>query len=169
MERACFETVAKRVHQSIPSTPCTRLDYAWLEREDYPIWNKQGLQENHTVTYLLLRGSPKRVSVDEEYLIYDFVAMISAIGGTLGLCIGFSFFDFCGFILSHLELGIEKFKRDRKVVSNPVIREVRSSHEMINEKLKVISISIAKVGAKMSTLENNMETLQMKMIKLETR
>ena len=85
------------------------------------------------------------------------------------LCIGFSFFDFFGFILSHLELGIEKFKRDRKVVSNPVIREVRSSHETINEKLKVISMSIAKVEAKMSTLENNMETLQMKMIKLETR
>ena len=150
MERACFVTVAKRVHQSIPSSACTRLDYAWLEREDYPIWDNQGIKENHTVTYLLRMGSPKSVSVDEEFLIYDFVAMISAIGGTLGLCIGFSFFDLCGFILSHLELGIEKFKRDRKIVSNPVVGEVRSSPKTIHEKLEAISMSVAKVEEKMS-------------------
>ena len=35
-------------------------------------------------------GNPK-VKVYLEYIIYDFVATISAVGGTLGLCIGFSF------------------------------------------------------------------------------
>ena len=35
-------------------------------------------------------GNPK-VKVYVEYIVYDFVATISAIGGTMGLCIGFSF------------------------------------------------------------------------------
>ena len=28
----------------------------------------------------------------EEYLIYDFIGIIGAVGGTLGICIGFSIF-----------------------------------------------------------------------------
>ena len=34
----------------------------------------------------------------EEYLIIDSVSMVGSIGGTLGLCIGFSFYDFFQFL-----------------------------------------------------------------------
>ena len=39
-----------------------------------------------------------------EYIIYDFVATISAIGGTLGLCIGFSFTGVASILLEHAAL-----------------------------------------------------------------
>ena len=47
--------------------------------------------------------APPLVTVKEEYVIYDAVAMISAIGGTMGLCIGFSFSDFSSLLLKCLE------------------------------------------------------------------
>ena len=33
------------------------------------------------------------LAVEEEYRIYDFFAMVGSIGGSLGLCVGFSIFD----------------------------------------------------------------------------
>ena len=45
------------------------------------------------------------VGVKEQYVLYDGVAMISAIGGTMGLCIGFSFNDTINFLLSIMEVG----------------------------------------------------------------
>ena len=48
-------------------------------------------------------NEPAEVLVKEEYIIFDGVAMISAIGGTLGLCIGFSFLEIAINILRILE------------------------------------------------------------------
>ena len=50
--------------------------------------------------------APPRVVVYEEYLDYDLVAMISAIGGTLSLFIGFSFRDLAHFFLKYIERGV---------------------------------------------------------------
>ena len=47
--------------------------------------------------------APPLVTVKEEYVIYDAVAMISAIGGTMGLCIGFSFSDFSSLLIRCIE------------------------------------------------------------------
>ena len=116
-------------------------------------------------------GSPKTVSVDEEYLIYDLVAMIGAIGGTLGLCIGFSFFDSCGFIISYLEQGFEKLslKKGKKVVPSTIVREVRPSYQtIINGKLEAISESVAKIEVKFSAMENEMRAFQTRLMQLET-
>ena len=52
--------------------------------------------------------TPARVTVKEEYLIYDLVAVVSAIGGTMSLCIGFSFRNFFGYLLKFLELAIKR-------------------------------------------------------------
>ena len=35
---------------------------------------------------------PERKKIAEEYLLYDVIGVIGAVGGTLGLCIGFSIF-----------------------------------------------------------------------------
>ena len=160
MERACFESVAKQAHQSIPSTACTWLEYSWLTTQEF------SHEENNTVTFYLQMGSPKNVSVDEEYLIYDFVAMIGAIGGTLGLCIGFSFFDSCGLIISYLEQGFEKLwtKRGKRVVPSTIVREVRPSYQIINEKLEAISESVAKIEVKFSAMENKMRAFQIRLM-----
>ena len=50
-------------------------------------------REKDEARFELWFTKPIKVKVKEEYLIYDFVSMIGAIGGTLGLCIGFSFLD----------------------------------------------------------------------------
>ena len=36
--------------------------------------------------------APESKKVNEEYLLYDLIGVIGAVGGTLGLCIGFSIF-----------------------------------------------------------------------------
>ena len=48
--------------------------------------------------------APPLVTVKEEYVIYDAVAMISAIGGTMGLCIGFSFSDISSLLIRCIEI-----------------------------------------------------------------
>ena len=50
--------------------------------------------------------SPPEMTVKEEYLIYDMVSMISAIGGTMGLCVGFSFNDISSFVLDQMNAAI---------------------------------------------------------------
>ena len=162
MEKACFASVAKDVHNDIASKPCTRLEYSWVEIQDISI------EEKHKVTFLLQMGSPKTVSVNEEYLIYDFVAMISAVGGTMGLCIGFSFFDFCGFILGYLEKGMEKFKRG-KVVKRNTTTNVRTPVETANSKLETLFESVTKIERKILSMDNNIKTLQNRMLQFETK
>ena len=52
---------------------------------------------------------PPKVFEREEYLIYDMMTMIGALGGTLGLCVGFSFTDVAKLIFKYLELGFYRF------------------------------------------------------------
>ena len=48
---------------------------------------------NNTFFTLFEFASPYKVKVKEEYLIYDFIGLVGSVGGTLGLFIGFSFYD----------------------------------------------------------------------------
>ena len=47
----------------------------------------------------------------EEYLIYDTISMIGSVGGTLGMCIGFSFTGMISCLMSLLQHGIKFTKR----------------------------------------------------------
>ena len=51
------------------------------------------------------------VAVKEEYVIYDMLQLIGAIGGTLGLCIGFSFKEVYSLILCNLQAGLARMRR----------------------------------------------------------
>ena len=44
----------------------------------------------HHSVFVYYFKPPEVKTIDEEYLLYDITAVISAIGGSLGLCIGFS-------------------------------------------------------------------------------
>ena len=49
---------------------------------------------NETYFSLTIRYKPPAmVTLHEEYLIIDFYGMVGVVGGTLGLFVGFSFFD----------------------------------------------------------------------------
>ena len=91
------------------------------------------------MTFILRMGSPKMVTVHEEYLIYDLVSMIGAVGGTMGLCIGFSFDDFCSLILRYLELGYSKLRAGSREKPKPIfvqetLRQIKSREEAEHSK-----------------------------------
>ena len=44
--------------------------------------------------------------VYEEYLIYDVISMIGSVGGTLGMCIGFSFTGVLSILMKMIKNGI---------------------------------------------------------------
>jgi hypothetical protein len=56
---------------------------------------------------LFLTVTPEQI-IYKEYLVYDAIGMIGSIGGSLGLCIGFSIFDtLCMFV----DFVLKKMKR----------------------------------------------------------
>ena len=77
--RRCFRQAERIAQKHAPlSKPCAKLHYT-LTESLYP-------QSRHPdeVRFELLQTIPPRVTVKEEYLIYDLVSMIGAIGGTMG-------------------------------------------------------------------------------------
>ena len=79
--------------------PCTVFQY--LVDETTYDW-----ESDNVVKFEMVYATPVRVNVKEEYLIYDMVSMIGAIGGTMGLCIGFSFKDCARWGLSFVEKSV---------------------------------------------------------------
>ena len=86
-ELECFQEVAAGVKKETVTKPCNLLQYKVLDNA-YPI------KPQNQAGFRLSFQTPLRVSVKEEYLIYDMLTMVSAIGGTMGLCIGYSFYEF---------------------------------------------------------------------------
>ena len=82
---------------------------------------------------------PERKKIAEEYLLYDIIGVIGAVGGTMGLCIGFSIFGintkhflkecitktvyFQGLVLSgieFMEIFVEKKKNSKITKVEPI-------------------------------------------------
>ena len=77
----------------------------------------------------------------EEYLIYDTVALISAIGGTLGIFIGFSFGGMSGQILKFISEIVASQERRVNVAGES--RDPESTCEITtlsNERISKMSI-----------------------------
>ena len=62
---------------------------------------------SRSFSYTFMRTS---VAIHEEYLIYDSIGMLGSIGGTLGMCIGFSFVGLISVLLSYLQILINYLK-----------------------------------------------------------
>ena len=83
--------------------PCKKLDYEIKEN----LYKNETEKEAH---FELKRSHPAKVHVKEEYLIYDTVALVSSIGGTLGLCIGISFYNLYTILKDWAMKGIDHMK-----------------------------------------------------------
>ena len=70
--------------------------------------------------------------VNEEYLIFDAVAMISAIGGTLGLCIGFSFMDFAA-VLGRSMWMVKNFCKKKQSMKRSIV-SVKPTLKKLNDR-----------------------------------
>ena len=57
---------------------------------------------------------PSKTTVKEEYLIYDLVSMISAIGGTMSLCAGLNFLRLKSFLMRVCKFGFEYLSNNKK-------------------------------------------------------
>ena len=79
---------------------CTMLEYSGSEYE---------YESEHGISVLFYLISNK-ATIYDEYLIYDVINAIGAIGGTLGMCIGFSFSGVISFVIGILQEGIGKFR-----------------------------------------------------------
>ena len=71
-------------------------DIEIFEYEEQPVTRLGNFQKD---LYLSVNQERK---IFQEYYIYDGLAMVGSIGGSLGLFIGFSFFDFLSLILDFL-------------------------------------------------------------------
>ena len=49
--------------------------------------------DTNTLLLHLRYSRPRSVTLSEEYLIYDSIGIVGSVGGTLGMFIGFSFYD----------------------------------------------------------------------------
>ena len=108
--------------------PCTTLQYRGQGSKF-----KTG---NNTATFWYrFYGKEPHVDVKEEYLILDFVAMVGSVGGTLGLCIGFSFNNFFGFVSNQIMQIIRRLKRvkEEERVTYYVTKE--EVNELVHEAL----------------------------------
>ena len=77
-----------------------------------------GYVGDNEVEFQMVFAKPVKINVKEEYLIYDMVSMIGAIGGTMGLCIGFSFRDCARWALSYIELSVNWYI-DKRTIETP--------------------------------------------------
>ena len=85
-------------------TPCNTTQFtADIEYKDY------GFKKIAQSLSLVIRYQSTLIKVFEEYPIYDFSGMLGSIGGSLGICVGFSIFD----VLSRI---VDKIKSGKTVV-----------------------------------------------------
>ena len=102
----CFQETIWRVKEDLKTSSglCEKLNFRIKQARTFPPKNGQTL-------FRVILDPPKMV-VNEEYLIYDMVAIVSAIGGTLGLCIGFSFTGYASTFLRFFEKLLNKIRNN---------------------------------------------------------
>ena len=110
-EFQCSHEIAMALkNESDCLSACTQLDYeivsGYAEDTEQP-----NAKRNITFAYKIAKTKMK---VEEEFLIHDFVGMLSSIGGALGLFIGFSFLNGVSFILNYFQSFIHRFATNNR-------------------------------------------------------
>ena len=92
---------------------CTTLEYSGKET-----YNEKLRDKNLTVAFGYFFSS-NSTNIYEEYLIYDVISAIGSVGGTLGMCIGFSFTGLITYIIHFIQcrITIIKTKLTKKAFS----------------------------------------------------
>ena len=100
-----FHCCARSGKEKHPQQALYQLQYK-TETDSWPLENEAKNEAELIVDFV----SHFKVQVKEEYFIFDLVSVISAIGGTLGLCTGFSFTQlyayFCHCVMFYMKKTI---------------------------------------------------------------
>ena len=132
--------------------PCEKLQF-----RAKTITNAGFITMSNETIYKVIFDPPK-MTVHEEYLIYDLIAMISAIGGTLGLCIGFSFASITSTTLGYFEKMAAKFR----VGDNHQSTETDRSHRVSKTDLAVLETKLDIQMAQQAQLMERLSALETK-------
>ena len=131
--------------------PCTKLEF--------PTKGASYTHDRLNETEFEIKCSdPASVAVKEEYVIYDLMAMISAIGGTMGLFVGFSFMNVSRLIFESIEfaisgnIGKSQVKIGRS--NNEKIDENAKAVENLNKAISEMRLELASLKLKRSNHEN---------------
>ena len=95
-ELRCYTDLQNEIESNMtqqPKKPCIKVQYKAQIGYRWPY------AESNEADVFIRFPSPPKVFVKHEYLVYDLVSMISAVGGTMGLFIGFSFRECSSVIL----------------------------------------------------------------------
>ena len=140
-DETCYLNLMRDIQASIIKKPCIKLQYSGKAQSFSSGKNRQNIIE---FKYRL--DDFKSVTVHEEYLIFDSVAMIGSIGGTLGLCIGFSFANVFAMILKLSNIPCKKhsdevindkniLKSEKGFATKQEIASMQKSLKVVMEKL----------------------------------
>ena len=99
-ENDMFWSLWKKFLKECPSKLCINVEYSGEENFYEKLHDK-----NMTIKFRY-RFSSNSTTVYEEYLIYDIISVIGSVGGTLGMCIGFSFTGLISSLINLLQHGI---------------------------------------------------------------
>ena len=91
------------------------------------------------------------MKVEEEYLVQDFVGMLGSIGGTLGMCIGFSFVGLLFSILEHFQRFFQRFSN---TIPKPDHKIIKVENKI--EDTKTFNESLCELNTRMQRLEEQM-------------
>ena len=124
-------TLSRLMETTKAEKPCTILQYtgstqistSGTNMADF--WYRFYSQEPH-------------VDVKEEYLILDFVAMVGSVGGTLGMCIGFSFSNCFVIVTNQFGQMIRRLKgvRVEEKADYVTKQEVNELHKVLLKSMK---------------------------------
>ena len=105
-EFECSMNVTEKFFEMATCLPaCKQINFG-VEYDYQEDIEKPDAKRNVTLTYRIWN---KKMKVYEEYLVEDFVNVLGAIGGTLGLFIGFSILGALNYIYKHIIVYIERF------------------------------------------------------------
>ena len=133
----CFDDVFANTLTKINEQPCTLLTFGATRSVKY-------INDTEKAVLKMIFDPPK-VEVQEEYLIYDLVSMISAIGGTMGLCVGFSFTHFMGVLISLIKQTTKKFKGHAENHDNRLFLKTKYVQTINDEYQKDPATSVIKL------------------------
>ena len=105
-EFKCAFDEAAAILLDFAEKPCSILYYSGKVTHMYDDMDIYDFQLSNFITFKYKFAYPKLMKVNEEYLIYDTIGMISSIGGTLGMFIGFSFNNTITLIINYLRNSI---------------------------------------------------------------
>ena len=157
-EDAHINQAVDSIRKSITKLPCTKVTYQWAGTT-----GPFALKDRNTIKFQFTMQSPYEIEVNEEYLILDLIGVVGSIGGTLGLCIGFSFKDLFRDVGSSVVQAVSRIIRHKKERENQMTskRLQETGHLQLEtynpEKIATQGDLAAQIIAKLTQLETKLE------------